>query len=895
MIILNPFSFKLYSYLTFLLSVNFLYSQYTISGVVKDSLGNPIGASNVYLKQKEKAIIAYTYANEKGVYKLQTDRTGEFTISFSALGYAKKDYSLLLSENTEIHQDAILYNLPYELGEVIINSERAITEKKDTIIFDISSFKQGEESVVEDILRKLPGVEVSETGTIKVDGREVEKIMIEGDDFFKKGYKLMTKNLDVEAVSKVEVLRRYSNNKLLKGIEESDKVALNLKLNDDFKRKWFGTIAPGYGLVSENTYDVEANISSFGKKNKYFLLGSLNNVGEDVTDDVHGLINAQDNYEEPGSVGKNQRAFSLVSFYATVPGLKKSRANFNNAELVSLNSIFKVSPKINLKVLGLFNSDNNKFFRDGIDTFFVNNAMFANNENYFLNKSTDVGFGRLELTYDISEIELLEYEGKYNISSFYSNSELVFNNTKNREVLAEKNHLHDHLVKYSYRFRDNKILVLSGRYINENKPQKYSNYRFLFQELFPTINSVNTIDQTNKNKFDYLGVKSYLLDRRKNDDLLDFNISYEYRNDILVSDFWLKENHNILLVPDAYQNNEKYKTHDISAGSGFRKKLNKTDIAFSFNAHQLFNQLDEINKEKKDAPFFINSKFNFKWEIDKSNKVFAFAENTNSNTRLSDVYGKYVLTSARSFTKGTNEFNQLNSTRIFAGYNLGRFGDRFIANISLSYAKDNDFLSTNSIITQNYIQSTKIIIPNRQYYGINTNIERYFRFIRNNLKLKFNYMYSEFKNIVNSSELRLVKTKDYTYGFELRSGFRGFFNYHLGSIWKETQIEVDTKNIAIQNTSFLDLSFVFSSKFNIQIQTERYTFNKLKSRTNDYYFLDFELNYKPKNKNLNFSVLGNNLINTKVFRNYSISDTNISTTEFRLLPRYILLKVSLKF
>jgi hypothetical protein len=286
----------------------------------------------------------------------------------------------------------------------------------------------------------------------------------------------------------------------------------------------------------------------------------------------------------------------------------------------------------------------------------------------------------------------------------------------------------------------------------------------------------------------------------------------------------------------------------------------------------------------------------FSWEINKTNKIFAFAENINSNARISDVYTNHILTGYRSFSRGTGEFNQLNSTRIFAGYNLGNFGDRFIANIAVSYIKDNDFLSTNTVLAQNFIQTTKLIIPDREFYSANAGLDRYIRFVRNNIKIKFAYSQAEFKNIVNSTNLRSVKNHNYEYGFEIRSGFRGIFNYHFGTTWNTTEIETKTvTNTATQNTSFLDLSFVLNSRLNLQLQSERYYFNNLENDDDTYYFLDFEINYTPKNKNLNFSLIGNNVLDTRVFRNYSISDTNISSTEYRLLPTYVLLKASYRF
>ncbi|WP_103865435.1 carboxypeptidase-like regulatory domain-containing protein [Aquimarina sp. I32.4] len=890
-------SLSYYSCLILLLLGNFLCAQSTISGIVTDTVSNPIVSANVFLKQKDsQSIIAFAYTNQKGYYVLQSDIVGEVNLSFSGLGYATKDIEMKLEGATTVKKDMILYATSYELDEIVIQSERAITEKKDTIVFNASSFKQGEETVVQDLLKKLPGVDVTETGTIKVDGREVEKVMIEGDDFFKKGYKLMTKNLDVNAVDKVEVLRRYSNNKLLKGIEESEKVALNLTLDENFKRAWFGTISPGYGVVSENRYDVDATISNFGKKNKYFLLGSLNNTGEDVTNDVRGLIEAQNYIEEPGSIGEDQRASELISLNSYVPGLKKSRTNFNDAELVSLNSIFKLSPKIDLKVLGIFNSDDNRFFKDGFDTFFLNTTEFTNTENYILGSSTTVGLGRVELNYDISNTKMLEYEGKYNRSLIDTESQLLFNTIENTENLEDKNELHDHMIKYSNRFKENKVLLLTGRYINEKKPQKYTTNQFIFEELFPSVQGVDNIVQFSKNELNYAGIKAHILDRKKNKDVLDFGVGYEFREDKLFSDFFLKENQTIILNPKGYKNSINYTTHDLYFSSGYRKKLKDVSIALSIEGHQLFNVLSKASRERKESPFLMNSKLDFNWEINKANRVFAFAENTNSNARVSDVYNEYVLTGYRNFSRGTGEFNQLNSTRIFAGYNLGNFGDRFVANIALSYIKDNDFLSTNSVIAQNFIQTTQLIIPDREFYSVNAGLDRYLRFVRNNIKVKLAYSKSEFDNIVNTTNLRSVENKNYKYGFEVRSGFRGIFNYHFGTTWDITEIETTaTANTATQNTSFLDLSFVLSSRLNLQLQSEQYHFSNIENADSAYYFIDFEINYTPKHKNLSFSLVGNNLLDTQVFRNYSVNDTHISSTEYKLLPRYVLLKASYRF
>lgn len=95
--------------------------------------------------------------------------------------------------------------------------------------------------------------------------------------------------------------------------------------------------------------------------------------------------------------------------------------------------------------------------------------------------------------------------------------------------------------------------------------------------------------------------------------------------------------------------------------------------------------------------------------------------------------------------------------------------------------------------------------------------------------------------------------------------------------------------------TFLDLSFKINDKFNIQTQTERYHFGSLDKNNNTYYFMDLDAKYVVKQNKLTLSLSGNNLFNTKTFRNYSITDISISKTEYRLIPRYILLKMEYRF
>ena len=122
----------------------------------------------------------------------------------------------------------------------------------------------------------------------------------------------------------------------------------------------------------------------------------------------------------------------------------------------------------------------------------------------------------------------------------------------------------------------------------------------------------------------------------------------------------------------------------------------------------------------------------------------------------------------------------------------------------------------------------------------------------------------------------------------------GIFNYHLGTKWTTNRIETSFSNSFTNNLSFLDLSFVFNDKIDLSLQTERYEFGNL-NENNIYYFLDLDATYKIIKNKLSISATGKNIFDTVNFRNISISDIGTSKTEYRLLPRMLLIKIEYRF
>jgi hypothetical protein len=880
-------------YYLLLLSFSFSYSQSLIKGEVKDLNNESIRSASIILKDNNGKIITYTYTDELGKYELKTDKLGQFILTASSMGFEQKSIDVTIENNNENKTiDFILNTKITEIKEIIIQSKRPFTIKNDSIFFNADFYKQGNEQTVEDLLKKIPGLNIDANGTIKVGNQEIEKVMIDGDDMFEKGYKILTKNMPVQPIDQVQLLQNYSNNKHLKGIENSNKVALNLTLKEDAKRVWFGNINSGYGLVSENRYEFKGNLMNFGKKNKYYFLTNLNNIGVDATVDINHLIRPY-RFDEPASIGDDQTANTLLGLGFDTPNLKQKRVNLNNAEMLSLNSIFTLSNKVKLKTLGFLNTDEVDFFRNSFQSFSVGTTTFSNTEDFVGRKTQLIGFGKVDLSYDISKNKTFEYTGKFNKTNEKNRSNLLFNNDLLNERLNANNQLLDQKIVYTNKFKEKKVFLLSGRYINEKTPQNYSVNQFIFSDLFSE--NANNTEQFSENKMQFAGVEAHLLDKKTNGDLLELKMGNQLRIDDLNTRFELLDNQTSLSSPNGYQNNLIYTTNDLYLSAKYRFKLGKFTLLTQSDAHQLINQLENFNIKSNQNPFFIMPKIGLDWKINDKNKILTSYSFNTTNAGVLDVYSGFVQTGFRSFSKGLEAFNQLNSSSAIFNYTYGSWGDKFFANTFIFYTKNNDFFSTNSNIAQNYTQSEKITIKEREFLSISSNIDRYFKPIKSNLKINLGVTKTNFKNIVNNSNLREVKNLNADYGFEMRSGFRGFFNYHIGSKWNYNQVETTIKNNFTNNMTFLDLSFMFSNTFNIQMQSERYYFGNLDKKNNQYYFLDVEVRYVVKENKLTFFLSGNNLFNVETFRNYSISDINISQTEHRLMPRYVLLKMEYRF
>ncbi|WP_342774055.1 TonB-dependent receptor [Muriicola soli] len=188
---------------------------------------------------------------------------------------------VITTSSTDIVKNFTL-ELANALDAVEVVSEIPVRVMGDTVVYNADSFQNGTERKLEDVLEKLPGVEINEDGQVEVEGKVVNKIMVNGKDFFDGDTKLATKNIPSKAVDKIQVLRNYSEVGQLRSVANNqDNVAMNIKLKEGKESFWFGNITAGAGASPDKElYLLQPKLFYYSPKYSLNFIGDFNNTGE---------------------------------------------------------------------------------------------------------------------------------------------------------------------------------------------------------------------------------------------------------------------------------------------------------------------------------------------------------------------------------------------------------------------------------------------------------------------------------------------------------------------------------------------------------------------------------------------------------------------------------------
>jgi hypothetical protein len=910
---------KIFAILIMALTSSAFSQNIRFEGTVKDTTGVGLEMANIMaINQQTKAMDAYAITNETGKFTLNLKSSTAYTIKVSYIGF--QTFEKTVTTGTSNMNFPVVLKEGNQLKEVEIVHEMPVSVSGDTIIYNSDSFTNGTERKLEDVLKKLPGVEVNKDGEIEVEGKKVQKVMVEGKDFFDGDTKLATKNIPADALDKIQVLRNYNEVSNLKGLENNEEsIALNIKLKEGKKNFWFGDMNAGIGVGMEDTrFIVNPKLFFYSPKYSLNVIANVNNIGELP-------LTAQDYFKFTGGfknmMRKGGSSFNVSSNDLGILGLRNNQAANIESTFGAANFSFNPSKAWTLSGFGILLGNKteieNKTISNRVDNLpdGSSQTISETREDYTKQDSKQVLF-KLSSSYVPSAKVHFDYDAlvkfsdqKENTSVFSSLLSDIYTNKEQNPFSINQN------LNYYYTHNDKHVFAFEMQHLYQNEDPFYNaNLETLpFAPLLTGYvnEGVGVRDditqkryvQTNKvdTKFDYY----YMVTPKSNINLTLGN-TYSYQNfDSSIFQMLNNGTQNNLTDATTY-NDVNYAFNDVFLGVHYKFLLGKFTFNPGFSVHQ-FNMNDEqLGTSNKQSFNRILPDVYALWQIKKSETLTYNYSLTNNFTDINKLAQGYVFSNYNSLFSGNryleNSTSQVHSLRYFK-YNMFNFENIF-ANVT--YSRQIDAIKNRALLLGvNQISSSENMNSNfpDETFSASGNYGRSFaRYYKANFRAGFNW--SKNNNIRvypdsdtdpnnNPTEIQTIESYSQSYNLSFSTNYKTLPNLTLGYNFSINDnfsdvIYIDSPTVTLEYY-FLD-AFSFVSEYS-------YFHNRNKAKTIDseYDFLTASLMYQKKGSKWEWKLSGTNLLDTKSLDTNSFSQLGgtSSFSSYRVQPRFVIL--SLKY
>lgn len=424
-----------------------LYARVEIRGSVSDPDGTPLQGIIIRLYDGDK-IKAFSNSKKDGAFILKTDTLSlPARITFASKSFAAHEETVYSLSDT---LSVILYPQQYELQEVVVRVPRVRT-KGDTITYDVASYTGNKDRSIEDVIKKLPGIEVSETGQISYDGEPINNFYIEGLNLMGKNYAVASQNIRPQDISSVSIYERHQPKKALKDVEESKQAALNLKLKKGSMLKPVGYVKAAGGEGDEFLWGGALYTMFISPKNQTIVSAKGNNSG-----------NIYLSGKKAGD--KAYPVFSNTPF--GYPSISSNRYLRNKSGYFTANTLFKLKEDLTLSANTSYGIDHDDF-----DSYSSTEYLASNLENPLYSERVDNGLrkhsvaasAKVEKNSDkVYVMDKFSFQGK-----FHNNDYDIFNTSDINQSLNSDN--------YSFQNDFSTVLNFNKKVFKLNSTTSFSN------------------------------------------------------------------------------------------------------------------------------------------------------------------------------------------------------------------------------------------------------------------------------------------------------------------------------------------------------------------------------------------------------------------------------------
>lgn len=892
--------------IAFFLFTTFSFAQtIKLDGLITDSKNAGLEMANVMAVNKTtKAMDAYAITNDKGRFSLNLKPNTTYLIKVSFLGMQNKEVEVTTT-TTNLVKNIALDAGGIELDGVEIVREMPVSIKGDTIVYNADSFKSGTERKLEDVLKKLPGVEVNADGEIEVEGKKVTKLMVEGKDFFDGDTKLGVKNIPADAIDKIQVLRNYNENTILKGVENNqDNIGMNIKLKSGKKNFWFGDVNTGVGVThKESRYLINPKLFYYSPKYSVNLISNFNNIGELP-------LTIQDYFKFTGGFRglstKGGSSFNIASNDLGISLARNNRAKEIDTKFGATNFSYNVNKAWSLSGFGIVSSS-----ITDLETISQNNILKPNssevasaeNRKEIAHQNSNLGLFKLSTSYKPSTNFQLDYDVLTKLSKQDENSSLlrqsiVQNNSTTESIATLKKQdpvsVNQNLSAYFTLNEKNVFAVEMQSLYQEEDPYYKANLQSQPFDLNGYITGENRND-INQTRF----VKTYKIDAKldyyymltpKSNINITLGNTYSYQN-FNSSIFQVLDNGTTNHLDASKNTNEvDYRFNDVFLGLHYKILTGKFTFTPGVSLHSYNMTNAQLGTEFSQKFYKVLPDFLAMYQIKKAESLTYNFSYTNNFTDINKLVEGYIFTNYNSLTRGNrtleNATAQQHSLRYFK-YNMFN-----MENITafVNYSKTVDAVKTSAIF-EGVNQTSKPInseLADESLSGRGSYGRSFLRNYKTSFDTSLNW--SKFNNIQNNEQ---ISNESFTQSYTLRAStnYKALPNIELGY---NVTINDYNNNTFYTDRPFAKLDYYFLNAFSFVAEYDFYHYyNKDNTVDNEYDFLSASLIYQKKNSKWEYKISGTNLLNTTSLNDDSFSQFTTRTSQYTVQPRYIIL--SLKY
>ena len=866
----------------------------TLSGTVKDAEGVGLDMANVVaINITTNELDGFGITNPDGLYRIDVKANTNYSLKISYIGFTTKELSISTSESDATY-DVELEAQSESLDEVEITYEMPVNIKGDTIVYNTDSFTTGSEKKLEDVLKKLPGVEINEEGEVEVEGKKVTKLMVNNKEFFDGDTKMGSKNIPAKALDKIEVLRNYSDVNQLSGVTNNqDNVALNIRLKEGEDHFWFGELTAGKGL--DDRFLIHPKVFYYSEKLSVNLITDVNNIGSLP-------FTTRDYFNFTGGMGMRSANtgtnFNVSSGGLGISLMQNNRAKSINAKFGAFNFSFNPNEAWSFGGFAIYSYTGTELETNSSRTFIASGV--TEQTTTFIDQKSTLGLGKFNFTYKPNVDLQWDYDMLYKSSeqdedrSVLSVATLVDNiselKTQKPISLTQNTNLY-------YTIDKKNIVAVQAKYLRQSEDPFYQAIKeqqpFLGILPLTTASSytINQKKQVETNRLD-ANLDYYLITGAQSN--LKFNIGTLQSKQVFDSSiFQLLEGGTILEFNEVNLNNKDvtYSFSDSYAGLFYKLKLGK----FTFNpgilAHQYKMVDTQLASVKERQQFNLVPDLFINLDLKKSESLRFNYRINRSFTDIGNIAKGYVFSNYNRMFSGNRELESAmyhNLSLNFFSFNMFNFQNIFA---TISYSKQLDaFKNQTTISGINQVNSVyNSTLADEQLTG-SVNYQRTFGKIKWSSSIRMGS--STFNNVINEAP-RVSTSFTQTYRASLRTQFNQVPNIELGYTYTNNQYD----NGGFKNSFFTDSPFVkfdaqFLKNFIFTADYDYYNYrNDLGTTSNTYEFLEANLSYQKKDSNWEYSLVGTNLLNTRALNQDSFNDLFSSTSAYVVQPRYVVVQL----